>query len=615
MVSLVGRRIDLAAKKAKATILAMATVETVGVLVPTEHIAKVIGKAGAGLKQIREATRCKLQVHQPSDPNSTTRRVDIGGLADQVATAFQMLVLKAFPHADSTPTLLIPADKVGQVVGRGGDNLRKVREELRVRLQLEREPVVDATNGQQERLLTMSGEVSQMGRALRFVLGAIGGALTGVPAGVFGAVPGMRLGKALLVSMPVVPMQPALATQVRAPSLDPEEIQIHFTVPDRFAGVVLGKAGAQVKQTAATANCKVSMTARESGTERRAVIVGTHSQCVTAQTLLHEQLVEAAKSAGVEFGEVSVVFMIRSEAAGALIGKQGATLKQIRESSGAKIQLANARDEMEGQRPCHISGDFQNILQAEKAIFEVVRQVTPVEHAAAAPLFTFDAGIKRQDFPTFVPMAKRPRVDELEAGTKILVPAQSAGAVIGKQGSGLKEIRETTGAHVEMMQQAQAPHWPNDRVVILKGSAGSRQAAVQSLLRTAFQMHVDTCTLKVLVTPAQAGSIIGRQGGTLKRIREQCGISVQVEREEVLGERLVSAVGPHSQVAAAAAAILSILDNPSPPASGRAMPQGFQGPPQPQNLGMAPAPRPTSAQPGGFAYTADAAAAGAPQVL
>lgn len=610
--------------------------ETVGVLVPTEHIAKVIGKAGAGLRQIREATGCKLNVHQTSDAGAPTRRVDIGGGVDQVAGAFQLLLHKAFPSTDSSPTLLIPADKAGQVVGKGGDNLRKVREELRVRLQLEREPVVGAATGQQERLLTMSGEVVQMGRALRFVLGAGSGAAVAAPGAFGGLAAGlglgafgglglglglggigglsvMRAGKAAVALMPMLPSlgmpapvqpQPAIATQVRAPSPDPEEIQIHFTVPDRFAGVVLGKGGSQMKQTAATAGCRVSMTARESGTERRAVIVGTHSQCAVAQQLLHDQLLEAAKLAGMDFSEVSVVFMIRKEAAGALIGKQGATLKQIREQSGAKIQLANAKDEVEGQRPCQISGTFQNVMQAEKSIFEVVRQV-PVEPSAAlaSRVFsasTFEAGLKRQDLTTFTPTAKRQRVDEVEPTTKLLVPAQSAGAVIGKQGSGLKEIRETTGAHVEMLQQAQAPHWPNDRVVILKGPAGLRQAAVQVLLRTAFQMHGDLCTLKMLVTPQQAGSIIGRQGGTLKRIREQCGISVQVEREEVLGERLVCASGQHAQVTAAAAAILSILENPSPPAA---------GPPQPQNLGVAPTRSPAGQSGGHGAYHAQAGVA------
>ena len=42
--------------------------------------------------------------------------------------------------------------------------------------------------------------------------------------------------------------------------------------------------------------------------------------------------------------------MIRKEAAGAVIGKSGASLDEIREKSGARIQLAG--EVTAGQRPC-----------------------------------------------------------------------------------------------------------------------------------------------------------------------------------------------------------------------------------------------------------------------
>lgn len=561
----------------------MALPEMLGVLVPSEHIAKVIGKAGAGLKQIREAAGIKIQVHQNADVNSGTRRVDLIGATEQIIGAFQLLLNKAFADGNASPTLLIPTDKAGQVVGRGGDNLKKVREECRVRVALEREPVVDPTSGAQERLLTMSGEMNQMPRALRYMLGT-------------GAAPAAVLPPAL--GLP--PLAPSTThSQVRAPSSDPDEIQLQFTVPDKLAGAILGKGGAQVKQTAASAGCKVSMTNRLAGTERRAVIIGTYSQCVVAQNLLYEQIMEASRAAGQEVSEVSVMFLVRKEAAGAVIGKQGATLKQIREQSGAKIQLA--REEVEGQRPCTLTGSMQSVLQAEKSIFEAVRQVPVAEPPAVAPPYAgpaayagptgpyagpagpytgpvgpyapYDAGAKRPDIVAHAPTAKRQRVDDPDAITKLLVPAQYAGAVIGKQGSGLKEIRETTGAHVDMLQQAQAPQWPNERVVILKGTPGARQAAVLAVLRMAYQMYSDSCVLKMLVTGPQAGSVIGKQGGTLKYIREQCGVSVQVEREEVFGERLVTAVGAQGVVSAAAVAILTVLDAQIPAPQPEVLPQ------------------------------------------
>lgn len=585
----------------------MAAPETIGVLVPADNIARVIGKQGAGLKAIREEAGCKISCKAEPEEGALSRRMNLIGTSEQICIGFRILLLKAFPDAGntSTPQLLIPSDKAGMAIGRGGENLKKVREECGVRITVEREPVTDAATGDEERMITMQGEVSQMGRALCHILGApiaTGRFAANVPGGM--AMLGM--GGQGWLGMPLQSSQ-----GVRPAGTDPEEIQLHFVVPERLAGAVLGKGGAQMKQTAATAECKVSMTPREAGTERRAVVVGTYSQCVVAQNLLQEQILEAASAAGVPAAEVSVVFMIRREAAGALIGKQGDTLKKIRDESGARIQLQ--RKALEGQRPCILSGELQQVLQAEKAIYEVVKEI-PVEPVlpgssdvayAAAALGAFDS-FHRPDLVQFAGKGRGRGKDEAAETTRLLVPAQCAGGVIGRQGSGLKELRETTGAQVEMLQPGQAPQWPNDRLLILKGSLVGRQAAVQAVLRMAFQAPgrpaSDQCVLKLLVTPSQAGGVIGRQGATLKRVREQCGISIQVEREEVLGERLITATGPAGSVAAAAAALLPLTETPG--GGGRDADGSVAGPSLGGQGGLA-TPRTAPAAPGppaGYGY-------------
>jgi len=529
--------------------------ETVGVLVPADRIARVIGKEGRGLKQIRESTLAKCQVQQVADPNAGSRRVDLSGSAEQVASAFGLVLDKAFAGEQScNPILLIPADKTGLVIGRGGENLKKVREECHVRIDVEREPVVDPTQTIQERVIKMQGEIPQMAYALRYLLGAGGGAFMAAAAMPRGA------GAPHAAAMPMA----MTMSHVRPVSADPDEMQLHMCVPDRLAGAILGKGGAQVKQTAYSAGCKVSMTTRDGSSDRRVVMIGTYQQCSTAQSLVYQQLAEAAQSQGTELNEATVMLMVRREAAGGVIGKQGACLKQIREQSNAKIQLS--RDEVEGQRPCTITGDLRCVLEAERLIYELVRNV-PIDasnggHPGNLALANmYDGGVKRQDQTAFAPTAKRQRLEDTGDITKMLVPAQAAGALIGKQGSGLKQIRELHGVHVEMLPAAQAPQWPQDRVVILKGPVASRQSAVDQVLKVCFQRDGDTSCLKLLVPSVQAGSVIGKQGRTLAAIREQCGTSAQVEREEIMGERLVTATGLHSQVWAAASAILLVLEN------------------------------------------------------
>lgn len=524
--------------------------ESIGVLVPTDRIARVIGKLGCGLRQVREVSGCKVQVQQSVESNPQTRRVDLTGNVEQLACGFDLVIRKAFAGEQScAPVVMIPSDKAGLVVGKGGNNLKRVREDYHVRVSLEKEAVVDPLTNIEERELTMQGDLIQMSQAFRCILGPSSLCYFGVPRCLMNShAPGL-----VATTFPFIPE--------RVASPDPDKIQLHVIVPARFAGAFLGKGGAQLKQTASTACCRVSMTSRDGNPDRRVVIIGGYDQCTIAQDLVFRQLQEATRAAGLDLPELSTVFLIRKEAAGSVIGKQGATLKQIREQSGSQIKLD--REEVEGHRHCTITGDFQNILQAERTIFDIVRNV-PVEHSCplygSHPMLAYESPIKRLDVATFpiAPIAKRQRVDE--ATTKLLVPAQSAGIVIGKQGLGLKQIRERYGVQVDMLQQSQAPQWQKDRVVILKGPVASRQAAADFVLKTAFQVHRDPCSLKMLIPALLAGSVIGKQGCTLKTIREQCGISAQVEKYEIMGERLVTATGPHSQVSAAASAICLLLE-------------------------------------------------------
>eukprot|EP00441_Pelagodinium_beii_P010598 CAMPEP_0197699034 /NCGR_PEP_ID=MMETSP1338-20131121/120086_1 /TAXON_ID=43686 ORGANISM="Pelagodinium beii, Strain RCC1491" /NCGR_SAMPLE_ID=MMETSP1338 /ASSEMBLY_ACC=CAM_ASM_000754 /LENGTH=258 /DNA_ID=CAMNT_0043282483 /DNA_START=18 /DNA_END=790 /DNA_ORIENTATION=+ len=258
-------------------------------------------------------------------------------------------------------------------------------------------------------------------------------------------------------------------------------------------------------------------------------MIGMPSQVAAAQQKVWAQLVEANH----ESSEAKVNLLVRKEAAGVVIGKQGSTLKGVREQSGAKIMLE--KDEVSGHRPCMITGDIKSVLQAEALIADLVKTVpvefsTPETSTWTGPGLGFDM-VKPKD-------ARRAGEDEQES-TKLLVPSTSAGSIIGVQGTRLKMLRETYGVQVEMQSSGNAPQWPEDRIIIFKGALVARQSAVQDVLGMAFHgsTGTDQCTLKVLVPVQQVGAVIGKQGATLRSIRERSGISAQVERDEVQGER------------------------------------------------------------------------------
>ncbi|CAE7467325.1 CDC5 [Symbiodinium natans] len=171
-------------------------------------------------------------------------------------------------------------------------------------------------------------------------------------------------------------------SEVQSPAdLQPDYMQVHIIIQDRYAGFILGKSGTRIQKTAFKSGCKVWMTSRDGDQDRRVIVIGGYKQCKLAQQMIHEQLATAMHMDWQD-AEADTVLLVRADAAGMVTGKQGFVLNQIRKQSGANVQLL--RDEVQGTRPCIISGTLHSILKAQKHIFELVRAV-PVAIRPATP--------------------------------------------------------------------------------------------------------------------------------------------------------------------------------------------------------------------------------------
>jgi len=418
-----------------------------------------------------------------------------------------------------------------------------------------------------------------MGAAIRLALSNVKGG-TAAPQGgnPYGGMapaqqmPSMQPMQSMHAMPPPMQMQPMSMmgqtpplTGVKRGSGDANEVQVHMVIPPKFIGAILGKEGAQIKQVTAETGCaNVSVTRKEPmSSDRRVVILGGFEECVNAQKAVCQLYLSAAQTAGEEVKEINVLMMVPQATAGAVIGKEGANLKQIREQLGLRVGLS--REQVEGFRPCNLAGPLESIILAERQIQEQVVLAQGEDRSNGTKRF----GEEVQGLVP--PEMKRPRVaGPGEMMTKLLVPAASAGAIIGKQGSVLKQIRESTGASLDVLPQAQAPHFTMERLVHIRGSLESKQAALSQVLQAAFDKDQLNALLKLYVPSASAGAVIGKQGSTLKAIRDQCGLAVQVQKEEFMGDRLVSASGSLVSVQNAASLILQALESygsraPPPP--------------------------------------------------
>eukprot|EP00931_Biecheleriopsis_adriatica_P043494 TRINITY_DN2486_c0_g2_i2.p1 TRINITY_DN2486_c0_g2~~TRINITY_DN2486_c0_g2_i2.p1 ORF type:complete len:621 (-),score=127.56 TRINITY_DN2486_c0_g2_i2:104-1909(-) len=587
-----------------------------GVLVAGQDAGRLIGKAGSGLKSVREMSQCKVDLRKEADAQGARKCEVHGPSVEHIASAVHAIASRLFQDGqmDCTMTIAFPTSYAGAVIGKGGDNLKRIREATGVKLTLEKDAISDG-----DRIGTLSGDRNQLGAAARIALtplekGSTGGGASGAVStrgrvgggyeerayeGGYGAAySGARQMQSRQAAAPTSARSPSYSqssirspsysaaavapirssqfvpsasdgiTQVKRSSGDANEVQLHMVVPGKFIGAILGKEGAQVKRIKEESGCSaVSATKRETGHDRRVVFMGGLEQCIHAQQAVHRHYCQAASEAQEDVTSIAVIFLVPQAAAGAVIGKQGANLNEIRERTGLKVDLA--RDQVEGYRPCTMTGSFDGILQAEGMIQDhVIREFEKLSDTGGQkrPRDTMEDGLRGglSDNGT-----KRPRVLPVEnvVISKLLVPGRSAGAVIGKQGATLKEIRESTGVHVQMLSSAEAPQWKGERVVVIKGNLAGRQDAVARVLQLAFKED-EEASVKLLVESSKAGGIIGKQGANLKAIRERCSVAVQVGRDDYGGERMVTAVGQLDSVLNAVAMVLDAADSPPPSKTG-----------------------------------------------
>ena len=152
-----------------------------------------------------------------------------------------------------------------------------------------------------------------------------------------------------------------------------------------------------------------------------------------------QRIDEAAREGG---GVVRL--SIERHLVGRIIGKRGATIKQLRERSGATIEVAKDDN---GVGTVTISGVPAAVRAAREEISELTREDVPIEvqHTLSRML------------------------DEMIV---ITVPANRVGKLIGSRGAVIQGLRQQTGATIDLQKDANG-----SATCMLKGSMEVMQAA------------------------------------------------------------------------------------------------------------------------------------------
>ncbi|ODN02221.1 Poly(rC)-binding protein 3, partial [Orchesella cincta] len=168
---------------------------------------------------------------------------------------------------------------------------------------------------------------------------------------------------------------------------------------------------------------------------------------------------------------------------GSIIGKKGEIVKKFREESGARINIS---DGSSPERIVTITGNTNGIIKAFDLICRKLEEVYNMPKADNVP---------------------KPPIT-----LRLIVPASQCGSLIGKGGSKIREIREVTGASIQVASEM----LPNstERAVTISGMSDAITKCIYHICMIMLESPPKGGTIPYRPRPGPAGpAIMMGQGG------------------------------------------------------------------------------------------------------
>ncbi|XP_076858645.1 poly(rC)-binding protein 3 isoform X4 [Brachyhypopomus gauderio] len=190
---------------------------------------------------------------------------------------------------------------------------------------------------------------------------------------------------------------------------------------------------------------------------------------------------------------LTIRLLMHGKAIGSIIGKKGETVKKMREESAARINIS------EGNCPERIV----TITGPTDAIFKAFAMIA----------YKFEEDIINS-------MSNSPATSKPPVTLRLVVPASQCGSLIGKGGSKIKEMRESTGAQV----QVAGDMLPNstERAVTISGTPDAIIQCVKQICVVMLESPPKGATIPYRPKPASTPVIFS--GGQAYTIQGQYAI-------------------------------------------------------------------------------------------
>ncbi|PQE32961.1 kh domain-containing protein [Rutstroemia sp. NJR-2017a WRK4] len=286
---------------------------------------------------------------------------------------------------DNVESISIESNLVGLIIGRQGENLRRVESETGCRVQF----ITGPDENGPYRTCKITGPRAQRAEAKAEITriiddSGLGG--TGRP-------PPERASR---------DAQPAGRASSHQPALRDGEDSMQIMVPDRTVGLIIGRGGETIRDLQERSGCHVNIVGEQKSVNglRPVNLIGSREAAARAKDLIMEIVESDSKSAPKErapvqrdagrdpgygggYGgggngggdKINDSIFVPSEAVGMIIGKGGETIKDMQNTTGCKINVTQSSGPGEVEREIGLVGSQQAIMAAKRAIEDKVEAV------------------------------------------------------------------------------------------------------------------------------------------------------------------------------------------------------------------------------------------------
>ncbi|CAA7020436.1 unnamed protein product [Microthlaspi erraticum] len=420
------------------------------ILCPSGVIGSVIGKSGKVINVIRQETRARIKVVDPfpgcservitiycsvkekkdivdieKSESNYTELTPLCSAQEALLKVHSTIVSSLAAAAENTKIdrdnlrecrILVPSSQCSNVIGKSGSTIKKIRSRTGATVKIVSKDASDPSHicaMDFDNIVLISGEAEAVKRAL-FAVSAI-----------------------------MYKFSPR------------EQIPLDTSVQEVAASIIIPSDLSVYPQTGLYPNQDPVFQQSFIGYGETAPVFSSSASAASAVPMVHHHGFGGSSRSG----ELVVKVLCSSANIGRVIGKGGSTIKGIRQTSGAHIEVNDSK---------------ANRDEDDCVIITVTAKEAPddLKSMAVEAVLLLQEQINDKE--------------EAKVKMQLLVPSKVIGCIIGKSGSIISEIRKRTNADIYISKGSHKPKCadPNDELVEISGDVAEvRDALIQIVLR------------------------------------------------------------------------------------------------------------------------------------